>query len=141
MTMKYIITLLFSISLLFANAQKNEFGNLEKFTIESKELGEKRSFWVGLPNNYDSTKAYATLYVLDAETRLDIAYALSKELFQNHSNVPELIVVGIPHIDWPHRKKDLTFSTSDIEGNGEKDTTYKYSLQACTITKSSTYLP
>jgi predicted alpha/beta superfamily hydrolase len=122
MAMKYLITLLFSISVLFVNAQKNEFSNLEKFTIESKELGEKRSFWVGLPNNYDSTKAYATLYVLDAETRFDIAYALSKELHQNQSKTPEFIVVGVPHIDWINRKKDLTFTTSDIMGNKEKDT-------------------
>ncbi len=119
---KFIIILfLFSTFSLFGQAPK--FNTVKKVTIQSKFLNESRDIYIGVPNNYDSTLEYSTLYVLDAETRFDITYALSKELFQNHDEVPELIVVGIPQIDWTHRKMDMTFTSTNIDGRGDIDTT------------------
>ena len=94
----------------------------EIHSIESTVLNQKRNIWVGLPNNYDSTRTYSVVYVLDAEERFDITYSLTKEFFQSQSAVPELIVVGIPHVDQIQRTLDLTFSDSKIDGSGKIDT-------------------
>lgn len=94
----------------------------ERHSIDSKVLTEERSIWVGLPENYDSTRAYAVIYVLDAEHRFEITYSLTKELFGNQSATPELIVVGIPHIDRNHRVADLSFTDSKVSATGKNDT-------------------
>lgn len=116
------LLLLFTIFLTQLNIAQTASNCFEINTIESKALEESRSIWVGLPENYDTTKAYSVLYVLDAEDRFDITYSLSKELFQNQGAVPELIVVGIPNIDRIHRIADLTFTDSKVTGSGKIDT-------------------
>ncbi len=94
----------------------------EIHTLKSKVLHEKRSIWVGLPKNYNKDSSYSVVYVLDAEDRFDITYALTKELFENQNTIPELIVVGIPNIDKLRRLSDLTFTDSKVNGTGKKDT-------------------
>lgn len=121
--MRYLIFLL-GITIFFqSHSQRPEFRCLEKVEISSEAIGDTREIWIGLPNGYDSSKTYSTLYLLDAEWRFDITYALSKELFESHGKVPELIVVGIPQIDWPHRKMDMTFTSSIYDSQGKIDTT------------------
>lgn len=110
-----IFSLFFS---LLGNAQ-NCF---EVHKLKSKVLEEKRSVWVGLPKNYNKDSSYAVVYVLDAEDRFDITYSLTKELFENQNNAPELIVVGIPNIDKVRRLYDLTFTDSKVNATGLKDT-------------------
>lgn len=121
--MRYLILLLGIIISLQTYSQRPDYRCLEKVEIPSESIGETREIWIGLPTSYDSTKTYSTLYVLDAEWRFDITYALSKELFESHGKVPELIVVGIPQIDWPHRKMDMTFTSSIYDSQGKIDTT------------------
>lgn len=93
----------------------------ESHTIKSEVLKEKRSVWVGLPNNYNKDSSYTVLYVLDAEDRFEITYSLTKELFENQNNIPELIVVGIPNIDKVQRLSDLTFTDSKVNATGNED--------------------
>jgi predicted alpha/beta superfamily hydrolase len=96
----------------------NPTGN--KYLIDSDALNEARDIWIGLPTNYDSTKSYPTMYVMDAEWQFDISLAIMKELASN-DKIPSHIVIGIPHIDNKKRAKDLTFTTSEYASNGKLD--------------------
>lgn len=116
--MKLCLFLFVSFLSVVGNAQTN----FETHTIKSKELKEKRYVWVGLPNNYHKDSSYSVIYVLDAEDRFDITYSLTKELYENQSAVPELIVVGIPNINKLQRLSDLTFTDSKVNATGKKDT-------------------
>lgn len=116
----FILILLFQITPL-AFAQNPRSVN-NKYKINSKALDETREIWVNLPANYDSTKSYPTMYVLDAEWQFDIAFAIMEELAVN-DKIPKHIVIGIPHIDYDHRFKDLTFTNTEYNSSGEPDST------------------
>lgn len=75
----------------------------------SLKLSQERSFWIGLPTNYDSTVTYPVMYLLDAEDHFDISHALANELAKN-DKIPNHILVGIPKINDLKRWKDLSFS-------------------------------
>jgi predicted alpha/beta superfamily hydrolase len=107
---------------LFFSQGGNAQNCFEVHKIKSKVLKEKRNIWVGLPANYHKDSSYAVVYVLDAEQRFELTYTLTKELFENQSAIPEVIVVGIPHIDRFHRIRDLTFTDSQVDAKGKKDT-------------------
>jgi predicted alpha/beta superfamily hydrolase len=114
-----LLLLFFSLFFSLVGNSQNCF---EVHQIKSKVLKEKRSIWVGLPTNYHKDSSYAVVYVLDAEHRFELSYTLAKELFENQGTIPEVIVVGIPHIDRFHRINDLTFTDSKVDGQGNKDT-------------------
>lgn len=111
--------LIFSLLLSLIGNTQNCF---EIYKIKSKALKEKRNVWVGLPENYNKDSTYSVIYVLDAEHRFELTYSLIKELFENQSAIPEVIVVGIPHIDRLHRIADLTFTDSKVDAKGKEDT-------------------
>jgi predicted alpha/beta superfamily hydrolase len=92
----------------------------QKHLINSEVLKEEREIWIGLPTYYDSTIAYPTIYVLDAESQFDITLALTKELAAN-DKIPEHIVIGIPKIDGAHRFKNLTFTNTTLNSSGIED--------------------
>ena len=92
----------------------------DKYVIDSEALNETRDIWIGLPTNYDSTKSYPTMYVMDAEWQFDISLAIMKELAAN-DKIPSHIVIGIPHVDHKKRTKNLTFTTSEYASNGKQD--------------------
>lgn len=119
--MKTLFFLIAFVLTIKCEAQVTDFGKVVQYTLKSDALGEDRKIWVGLPMKYDSTKTYSTIYVLDAEDRFDITYALSKEFFQNQNSLAELIVVGISNVDWKQRMKDMTFTDSKIDGSGDVD--------------------
>jgi len=121
--MKSFFTLLITVLSFFSISQNKSKNCIEVVTIESTYLNETREFWIGLPNSYDSTKSYPTLFVLDAEYWFDITYALTKELYQNQDKSPEMIVVGIPQIDRQHRKMDMTFTDSKNNAMNRIDST------------------
>ena len=108
--------------ILFFSLAGNGQHCFEVHTINSKVLKEKRNIWVGLPVNYHKDSSYAVVYVLDAEHRFELTYALSKEFAENQRTIPEVIVVGIPHIDRFHRINDLTFTDSKVDAKGKVDT-------------------
>lgn len=113
------ITLSTIISVLSAYSQESKLVDLV-LTIDSEALNEKREIWVGLPNNFDPERKYPTLYVMDAEWQFEIAFAVTKELAAN-DKVPKHIVIGIPNVDNMTRTRDLTFTDSKFNSEGELD--------------------
>lgn len=78
-------------------------------TIKSKSLNEDRILNIYLPQNFDKTKSYPIIYLLDGSMNEDFIHVLGLVQFFNQMySMPETIVVGIANID---RKKDFTFHT------------------------------
>ena len=78
-------------------------------TIKSKILNEERILNINLPQNFDKTKSYPIIYLLDGSMNEDFVHVSGLVQFFNLMYaMPETIVVGIANID---RKKDFTFHT------------------------------
>ena len=78
-------------------------------TIKSKILNEDRTLNIYLPQNFDKTKSYPIIYLLDGSMNEDFIHVTGLVQFFNQMySMPETIVVGIVNID---RKKDFTFHT------------------------------
>jgi predicted alpha/beta superfamily hydrolase len=76
--------------------------------------------------NYDSTKSYPVLYVLDAEWRLDLIRPIAYDMAGN-KRIPHHIIIGIPHIDWEFKRGiDLTFSHTRNEYDGSATDSTEY---------------
>lgn len=118
--MKPILT--FFISILFAGitVAQTPITVGEKYVLHSDILEGEREVWIGLPQNFEAEKSYPVIYVMDAEWQFDYVLSVSKELAAT-DKIPAHIVVGIPKIDWRHRCKDLTFSTTQVNSAGESD--------------------
>ncbi|WP_159479473.1 alpha/beta hydrolase [Chryseobacterium sp. 18068] len=78
-------------------------------TIKSKILNEDRTLNIYLPQNFDKTKSYPIIYLLDGSMNEDFIHVTGLVQFFNQMySMPETIVVGIANID---RKRDFTFHT------------------------------
>ncbi|MCD1116018.1 alpha/beta hydrolase [Chryseobacterium turcicum] len=78
-------------------------------TINSKILNEDRTLNIYLPQNFDKTKSYPIIYLLDGSMNEDFIHVTGLiQFFNQMYAMPETIVVGIANID---RKKDFTFHT------------------------------
>lgn len=78
-------------------------------TIKSKILNEDRILNIYLPQNFDKTKSYPIIYLLDGSMNEDFIHVSGLVQFFNQMySMPETIVVGIANID---RKRDFTFHT------------------------------
>nr|WP_314498349.1 alpha/beta hydrolase-fold protein [uncultured Chryseobacterium sp.] len=78
-------------------------------TIKSKILNEDRILNIYLPQNFDKTKSYPVIYLLDGSMNEDFIHVTGLVQFFNQMyTMPETIVVGIANID---RKRDFTFHT------------------------------
>ncbi|WP_426329522.1 alpha/beta hydrolase [Pedobacter sp. R-06] len=123
-----ILLLTFSTAVVFG--QKNKSTDTAKSKpfvlglideIQSKELAEKRTLNIYLPEGYkqnDTTK-YPVIYLLDGSADEDFIHIVGLVQFNSFewvSQVPKSIVVGIATVD---RKRDFTFPTS-IEGDRKK---------------------
>jgi predicted alpha/beta superfamily hydrolase len=81
----------------------------ETRTLASSVLNENRTLNIYLPGNYDSTKAYPVIYLLDGSLHEDFLHIVGLvQFFTMQLNMPETIVVGIANVD---RKKDFTYHT------------------------------
>jgi uncharacterized protein len=126
------LQLLFPLLLLFAcnkSLEPLEPSLTKDFLMFSKEKMKDYRMWVQLPEGYDLTKKYATIYVLDPDDDAEggnsnftyiakLCQKLSKE-----AAVQNVIVVGIRHGDY--REIDYTptkYTTTGFsgEGGGEK---------------------
>ncbi|WP_312075368.1 alpha/beta hydrolase-fold protein [Chryseobacterium sp.] len=104
-------SLLFAFqSLVFAQSE-----NLKPLTIgeirtlKSEILNEERILNIYLPQNFDKTKSYPIIYLLDGSMNEDFIHVTGLiQFFNQMYSMPETIVVGIANID---RKKDFTFHT------------------------------
>lgn len=117
-----ILTL--SIITLTVNAQeisKKAFTIGEQIEWFSKELNEKRSLNIFLPQDYNSDKKYQVIYLLDGSSHEDFLHICGLvQFFDLQFQTPETIVVGITNVD---RKRDFTFPTTDKELQNEFPTT------------------
>jgi len=78
-------------------------------TLKSKILNEERMLNIYLPQNFDKTKSYPVIYLLDGSINEDFIHVTGLVQFFNQMYaMPETIVVGIANID---RKRDFTFHT------------------------------
>jgi predicted alpha/beta superfamily hydrolase len=136
--MKTLFILIFSPFSLILHAQST-FPTISKYPIESAILNETREVWIGLPRNYDSTKRYPTLYVMDAEDQFEVTYAIMRELSAS-DKIPNHIVIGIPQVDYLHRFSDLTFTASEYNSAGQKDATSALYFSAENTGKGNTFL-
>lgn len=97
----------------FANAQTNkiEIGTIH--TISSKILNEKRAIWIYKPDNFDLTKKYPVIYLLDGDWHFVSVVGMLQQLSYINGNTicPEMIIVGIPIKD---RFRDLTPSCDSL---------------------------
>ena len=104
-------SLLFAFqSLVFAqseNVKPLTIGEIR--TLKSEILNEERILNIYLPQNFDKTKSYPIIYLLDGSMNEDFIHVSGLVQFFNLMYaMPETIVVGIANID---RKKDFTFHT------------------------------
>lgn len=78
-------------------------------TIHSNILNEDRVLNIYLPDNFDKTKSYTVLYLLDGSMNEDFLHIVGLiQFFNLQFKMPETIVVGIKNVD---RKRDFTFHT------------------------------
>lgn len=78
-------------------------------TLKSNVLNEDRILNIYLPQNFDKTKSYPVIYLLDGSMNEDFIHVSGLVQFFNLMYaMPETIVVGIANID---RKRDFTFHT------------------------------
>ena len=82
--------------------------------------GEERPIYIGLPADYDSTKAYPVIYTLDAEWTFETTQILAKKLALD-DHIPAHIVIGVLNDGQEKRIRDLTFGPSYINGEGDLD--------------------
>ena len=78
-------------------------------TIKSKILNEDRVLNIYLPQNFEKTRSYPIIYLLDGSMNEDFIHVTGLiQFFNQMYSMPETIVVGIANID---RKRDFTFHT------------------------------
>ncbi|KFF08488.1 alpha/beta hydrolase [Chryseobacterium luteum] len=109
------ILIFYSILFAFQSVVVAQNGNVKPLTIgeirtiKSKILNEDRTLNIYLPHNFDKTKSYPVIYLLDGSINEDFIHVTGLVQFFNQMYaMPETIVVGIANID---RKKDFTFHT------------------------------
>ncbi|SEM53359.1 hypothetical protein SAMN05421856_10442 [Chryseobacterium taichungense] len=104
-----------SILFVFQNVILAQNGNVKPLTIgenrtfKSKILNEDRTLNIYLPQNFDKSKSYPVIYLLDGSMNEDFIHVTGLVQFFNQMySMPETIVVGIANVD---RKRDFTFHT------------------------------
>ncbi len=117
---KYILSLfilLISQFIIFqVSAQEKQvfpFGVIEE--IDSKELAEKRTLNIYLPQDYspDSAMLYPVIYVLDGSKYEDFPHIAGLAQFMNmYEILPKSIIVGISNLG-KSRYRDFTYPSSD----------------------------
>jgi predicted alpha/beta superfamily hydrolase len=94
--------------------------------IHSEVLKEDRDVIVHLPIDYDSSKQYPVMYVLDGSS-LDEPFVNSFKVLSSAGFSPSVIVVGIPNVSEASRQRDYTppYLRQDMDHekspNGEAD--------------------
>lgn len=104
-----------SILFVFQSVAFAQTGNVKPLTIgeirtiKSKILNEERTLNIYLPQNFDKTKSYPIIYLLDGSMNEDFIHVTGLiQFFNQMYSMPETIVVGIANVD---RKRDFTFHT------------------------------
>jgi predicted alpha/beta superfamily hydrolase len=103
------------------SADKKPFVIGEIREINSTILGEKRTLNIHLPAQYDTSKSYPVIYLLDGSAHEDFLHIVGlAQFFNMQYTMPEMIIVGIANVD---RKRDFTFPTTNADLKKEFPTT------------------
>lgn len=114
-----------------------DFGNIEKITIHSKELNQNREFFVYTPSYYEESKwkYYDVIYVFDAQNRqfFDLTHSLlpfvSSEI-ENPYIVVGLIATYDEELNYGRNDdllpKPVNVTNSQFFGHGNSDAFLKY---------------
>ena len=133
MKKRFILTLLLTLLALSALAQEKsqDIKIGEKFSLRSKILNEERSYWVYLPESYDSStymrQSYPVLYLLDGDWHFHSASGVVQFMSTGinlNIQIPELIIVAILNTD---RTRDLTPTHSKTGYDGKEDSSLETS--------------
>ncbi|MDH7444962.1 alpha/beta hydrolase-fold protein [Aquimarina sp. 2201CG14-23] len=76
-------------------------GNVD--SLYSEILQEQREIWIHTPKDFDATKKYPVIYVLDASNQFYAVTGMLKQL--TRLKIPKSIIVGVTNID---RTRDFT---------------------------------
>ena len=121
-------------------------------TLRSKILGEKMSFWISLPTNYNNPRyaktRYPVVYVLDGDANFATVSSMARQLIVRNGNsvLPEVIVVGVMNHD---RARDFTpypstfwimDTPSPLENTGGGENFVKYLQQELITHIDSLYM-
>jgi predicted alpha/beta superfamily hydrolase len=107
------LTVALAILLAAATSVAAEGARFERLTIRSKLLGQEREIIVRTPAGYDGHDApYPVLYVTDGPAQLALLSETVRFLARN-GRMPELVIVGIAHID---RTQELTPTRGSLPG-------------------------
>ena len=107
-TSRIITTTLLSCLCFNAMAQlnQNKAGQIVIGTVDSlysETLQEQRTVWVNIPEDFDRTKSYPVIYLLDASAHFYVVTGMLKQLIP--WQIPESIIVGVTNTD---RTRDFT---------------------------------
>ena len=117
----FLIFLSFASNVAFTQIDTKPFIIGEIREINSVILSEKRILNINLPANYDSSKAYPVIYLLDGSAQEDFLHIVGLTQFFNlQYAMPDFIIVGIANVD---RKRDFTFPTQLADLKKEFPTT------------------
>jgi predicted alpha/beta superfamily hydrolase len=102
----------------------------EKFSIDSKILGEQREYWISLPDSYKKNgfKKYPVFYFLDADQNhfFQTFSGMVKQMGSDASpQIPEMIFVGITMGVGSKRYFDATPTASTDQYGGQKNDSIK----------------
>lgn len=86
-------------------------------SLYSEILNEHREIWIHVPEDFDNTKPYPVIYVLDATQHFYVVIGMLKQLtpFQ----IPESIIVGITNTD---RTRDFTHTNVPFQRGQSSET-------------------
>ncbi len=104
-----VITSLLSI-ITYSILTEDNVADLEGVTttrLFSKILGEERELIIHLPRDYNSTKLYPVMYVLDGGSQ-DMHIANKFDVLATAEYSPKTIIVGIPNMTTKNRELNLT---------------------------------
>ncbi|GLR20202.1 alpha/beta hydrolase-fold protein [Portibacter lacus] len=86
-------------------------------SLYSNILQEQREIWIHTPDDFDSTKLYPVIYVLDASQHFYVITGMLKQL--TPWQIPKSIIVGITNSD---RTRDFTPTNVPFQRGHESET-------------------
>ena len=86
-------------------------------SLYSEILQEQRKIWIHIPEDFDKTKKYPVIYVLDASQHFYVVTGMLKQLLP--WQIPNSIVIGITNTD---RNRDFTHTNVPFQRGHESET-------------------
>lgn len=112
MPWKLLFSASFWLAVSLASAQSPALTIGQAYSIESKILGEERSFWVYVPEEAKQ-RPCPTLYLLDGEWNFHYTTGLIRQMISS-GDIPPVYVVGVTNTN---RSRDLTPAGPDGSSN------------------------